>query len=181
MLPCVRVPASDDPIALGKRIASAELALPLQALDWRSVCGRTHLDVAMARALRSFAQGTNSARSLGVEMLLKAAMIDQISEAFTKVGARDDSTELVVYVLPSKVPDLSGPIRVWHDHVIGLRGDQDVFSGVLSELELVGEEVPEWRSDEEIVQCLIRLGVEKFPDIPPREMLLQEMTRALLG
>jgi len=62
-----------------------------QVFDPESTVDRTHLIGAYANALLAFNDKTNKTDSMAMEMLLFAAMTDQIERAISVVGAKDAS------------------------------------------------------------------------------------------
>jgi tRNA threonylcarbamoyladenosine modification (KEOPS) complex Cgi121 subunit len=68
----------------------------VQAFDCEYVINRTHLIGAYINAMSVFHDHTNKTKSASMEMLLFAAMTDQISDAIDLVGAKEDS-KLVVF------------------------------------------------------------------------------------
>jgi tRNA threonylcarbamoyladenosine modification (KEOPS) complex Cgi121 subunit len=67
----------------------------IQAFDYDSVINKTHLFAAYINALMAFGSHSNKAKSASMEMLLFAAMTDQIGTAIETVGARGNSRILI--------------------------------------------------------------------------------------
>lgn len=63
----------------------------VQVLDAESVINRIHLLGAYANSVIAFENKTNRTNSVAMEMLLFAAMTDQIENAIDLCGAKDDS------------------------------------------------------------------------------------------
>jgi tRNA threonylcarbamoyladenosine modification (KEOPS) complex Cgi121 subunit len=68
----------------------------IQAFDYNSVISKMHLFAAYTNALLSFNSHSNKAKTLPMEMLLFAAMTDQIGVAIKKMGAKEGS-KIVVF------------------------------------------------------------------------------------
>ena len=67
----------------------------VQIFDSKMIANRIHLAGAYANALIVFKNHTNKTRSIAMEMLLFAAMTDQIEDAIDKVGAKSNSDFVV--------------------------------------------------------------------------------------
>jgi KEOPS complex subunit Cgi121 len=78
---------------------SAEAGVFVQLLDASLVCGPMHLEQAARLARRAFQQARNSARELGLELLLYASGERQLDKALTKMGVTKKTTTLAVCVL----------------------------------------------------------------------------------
>jgi tRNA threonylcarbamoyladenosine modification (KEOPS) complex Cgi121 subunit len=63
----------------------------VQVFDYNSVINKTHLFAAYINAIMSFDSHFNKAKNMPMEMLLFAAMTDQIGAAIEMVGAKNDS------------------------------------------------------------------------------------------
>ena len=61
----------------------------IQFIDYDSAISRDHLYAACINASVAFSEGTNIARSIGMEVLLFIAMTKQISEAIRIAGAKE--------------------------------------------------------------------------------------------
>jgi KEOPS complex subunit Cgi121 len=66
-------------------------SLPCDVLpmDADVVCGRTHLEAAVAHAKRAMEQGTNASSTMSMETMLFASGERQISKAKEKMGVKD--------------------------------------------------------------------------------------------
>ena len=73
----------------------------VQVFDYGGVASRTHLMGAYLNALSAFRNRTNRTKGLPMEMLLFAAMTDQITAAISALGAKKGS-KLVVFSNSSK-------------------------------------------------------------------------------
>ena len=60
----------------------------VQLFDPDAIIGRGHILYAYLNSLLAFREGSNRSKSVGLEMLLFAAMTRQISEAIKRVGAK---------------------------------------------------------------------------------------------
>ena len=80
---------------LGKVRATNSNASFSQFFDSRSIMSRAHLVGAYANAVLAFDGRTNRTDSMAMEMLLFAAMTDQIGKALSIVGAKDRSSLIV--------------------------------------------------------------------------------------
>ena len=67
----------------------------VQAFDYDGVINKTHLLAAYINALMAFGSHSNKAKSASMEMLLFAAMTDQIGTAIETVGAKENSKILM--------------------------------------------------------------------------------------
>lgn len=76
-----------------KKVASRKVAL--QIFDPDSVINKVHLIGAYINATVAFKNHSNKANNLSLEMLLFAAMTNQINVAIEKVGAKSSSKILV--------------------------------------------------------------------------------------
>jgi tRNA threonylcarbamoyladenosine modification (KEOPS) complex Cgi121 subunit len=76
----------------------------LQAFDYESIASRTHLLGAYINAMAAFASHSNKAKSMSMEMLLFAAMTDQIGVAIGTMGARGDS-KIIIFTNSKKALD----------------------------------------------------------------------------
>ncbi len=63
----------------------------IQIFDSKMIANRVHLAGAYANALIAFKNHTNRTRSVAMEMLIFAAMTDQIGDAIGMVGAKSSS------------------------------------------------------------------------------------------
>lgn len=63
----------------------------VQLFDPKSILNETHVMGAYANALLVFENHTNKTKSLSMEMLLFAALTDQIEEAIDRAGAKSSS------------------------------------------------------------------------------------------
>lgn len=68
----------------------------VQVFDPNAVINKTHLDGAFFNAIEAFKDGTNISNSLGMEMLLFAAMTSQIDDAIKIAGAKSGK-EFVIF------------------------------------------------------------------------------------
>ncbi|HIH50713.1 MAG: KEOPS complex subunit Cgi121 [Candidatus Micrarchaeaceae archaeon] len=68
----------------------------IQIFDSKRIASRVHLFGAYANALIAFKNKTNRTKSMGMEMLLFAAMTDQIEEAIGIIGAKS-SSDFVIF------------------------------------------------------------------------------------
>ena len=73
----------------------------IQAFDYGSIINKTHLYGAYINAVMAFNGHSNKTKSLPMEMLLFAAMTDQIGAAIEAVGARENS-KLIVFANSKK-------------------------------------------------------------------------------
>jgi tRNA threonylcarbamoyladenosine modification (KEOPS) complex Cgi121 subunit len=67
----------------------------IQAFDCDSVINKTHLLGAYINAITAFGNHSNKAKSMSMEMLLFAAMTDQIGAAIKTVGAKENSKIII--------------------------------------------------------------------------------------
>lgn len=76
-----------------KEISDMELpdGSVVQLFDDKNIINKMHLEAAYLNAATSFKNGTNSANDLGMEMLLFAAMTNQIGDAIRICGAKSNS------------------------------------------------------------------------------------------
>jgi len=80
------------------------------ALDADLVCGKEHLESAVAHALRSFSRNSNSCNDIMMETLLFASGERQISKAQEKMGPKPGSERIALVLFgapPSMVLRLS--------------------------------------------------------------------------
>ncbi len=94
----------DDIIRLAKGINGT-----VQIFGSRHIADRTHLVGAYANALIAFKNHTNKTRSLGMEMLLFAAMTDQIEVAIEISGARS-SSDFIIFAEKKEALNLLKPL-----------------------------------------------------------------------
>ncbi|QDA31938.1 KEOPS complex subunit Cgi121 [Thermococcus indicus] len=80
-------------------VKNAGELIPLIGGDFQIVNGECWEEIAFAAllALRSFERGTNHARTLGGELLLRLAGTLQIKDAIAKHGVREGENYLVVF------------------------------------------------------------------------------------
>lgn len=80
-------------------VQDAEKIIPLIGDDFQIVSGECWEEVAFAAllAVRSFERGTNHARTLGGELLLRLAGTLQIRDAIAKYGVKNGENYLVVF------------------------------------------------------------------------------------
>lgn len=67
----------------------------VQAFDYGSIINKTHLFAAYFNAVLAFDSHSNKAKSQSMEMLLFAAMTDQIGTAIKTTGAKENSKIIV--------------------------------------------------------------------------------------
>jgi len=70
----------------------------IQAVDAKKVADRQHVETAVRRAVRSFAEHRNVANDLGVEILLHLSASRQIQKALS-MGVREGAMEVLLIVL----------------------------------------------------------------------------------
>ena len=92
---------------LGKvSLASENLGVEIQVLDAHMIFGKEHIEVALERTERTFAQGRNIAKTQGVELMLYAGAERQISKALDKMGLKKGMDELVIVIFGDQEPDI---------------------------------------------------------------------------
>jgi len=84
------------------RKANTESAV-IQIFDPDAVISRLHLAGAYANASFSFKNHSNKTKSVGMEMLLFAAMTDQIGDAIETAGAKN-SSKFVIFSNQKSIP-----------------------------------------------------------------------------
>lgn len=84
---------------LVEAIRAREKGIFVQLLDASLVCGPLHLEQAARLARRAFRRGANSARDLGLELLLYASGERQLDKALAKMGVTPRTATLAVCVL----------------------------------------------------------------------------------
>ncbi len=87
-------------------LASENLGVEIQVLDAGMVFGREHIEVALERVDRAFAQKRNIAKTRGVEFMLYAGAERQISRALDKMGLKNGMNELAIVVFGDLEPDV---------------------------------------------------------------------------
>ena len=85
---------------------SDNLGVEIQVLDAHLVFGREHIEVALDKSNRAFAQGRNIANTRGVELMLYAGAERQISKALDKMGLKEGLDELAIVVFGDQDPDI---------------------------------------------------------------------------
>ncbi|NLX47647.1 MAG: hypothetical protein GXY70_05730 [Euryarchaeota archaeon] len=93
---------------LGK--ASA-LEADIVLMDADKVCGADHLRSAVFHARRAFERGTNSANTLGMEVILYASGERQISKAKDKMGLHEGTERVALVILEPQDADLDRILR----------------------------------------------------------------------
>ena len=119
------VPSLQKPDPKGVVIVEASLSVPLaklfeeikklngrssvlQVFDADSIVSKEHLLCAYINSCRTFEEKTNIASTLGLEMLLFAAMSRQITESLKRVGAVDGKRVVVFTNNPKGLDRISG-------------------------------------------------------------------------
>jgi len=85
---------------------SKSLNVAIQVVDANLVYGFNHLYSAAQHAIRAMRRGTNSMKSLAMEILLYAAGERQIKNAIGKIGVKDNSRSFV-FVIVDDVTDIN--------------------------------------------------------------------------
>ena len=86
--------------------ASEILGVEIQVLDAHLIFGREHIEVALERTERAFAQERNIAKTQGVELMLYAGAERQISKALEKMGLKEGIDEMAIIVFGDLDPDI---------------------------------------------------------------------------
>ena len=73
--------------------ASENLDVEIQVLDAQMVFGQEHIEVALEKSERAFAQGRNIAKTRGTELILYSGAERQISKALDKMGLKEGIDE----------------------------------------------------------------------------------------
>lgn len=100
---------SDDELFKRINIINKKKGVAIQVFDCESIAGKIHLMGAYLNALSAFRNHTNRTKSVSMEMLLFAAMTDQITAAIDAVGARK-SSKLVVFSSSKKAFGMVSPL-----------------------------------------------------------------------
>jgi KEOPS complex subunit Cgi121 len=79
-----------------------EYEVTIQLMDAGMVYGREHLRSAIIHAERAFTSGTNTANSMGMEIMLYASGERQISQAISKMGIKPETEEFALINYSSK-------------------------------------------------------------------------------
>ncbi len=118
-------------------------------LDADYVVDREHAEFAARKALKSWTEGRNVARTLAMEVLLYAAATRQISKA-TEMGLKEGKNRVVVVIIGDKscVEELKKRIDFVEEKVLELTDEKikrltEFFEISKDEIEIVGlEKIP---------------------------------------
>ena len=117
----------------------------IQVFNADLVYGRDHVLSAVEHALRAFREGSNSMRSLGMEILLYAAGERQIGEALSKMGVKAGDDSRCVFVVVSSVHDFEETKGFFSEDdvevltgFLGFKRDDSVFDGDEDTLRMFG-------------------------------------------
>ena len=86
--------------------ASESLDVEIQVLDAHMVFDREHIEIALEKSERAFAQGRNIAKTRGTELMLYAGAERQISKALKKMGLKEGMEELAIIAFWDQEPDI---------------------------------------------------------------------------
>ncbi len=119
---------------------SSEWNVQIVMLDAELVFGREHILSAFEHAERAFRNGTNTAKTLGTEVLLYSSGERQISVAIGKMGIRDGSKRVAVAILDDleddRISELLERLGLKRDDDVLLPGGKDLKAFGISEKEL---------------------------------------------
>ena len=87
----------------------------IQIFDPGAVISRLHIAGAYANASFSFKNHSNKTKSVGMEMLLFAAMTDQIGDAIETAGAKDSSRFIIFSNRKSLPESLKKEVKISSD------------------------------------------------------------------
>ncbi len=74
----------------------------IQLLDCDYICGRSHLNQAIAQAIKSFNENNNFANDKGLEICVRLSAQKQINVALKKLGIKNSGNITVVYINTSQ-------------------------------------------------------------------------------
>jgi len=123
---------------------SKSFDVAIQVVDADLVYGFNHLYSAVQHAIRAIKRGTNSMKSLAMEILLYASGERQIKNAIKKMGVKDDCTSFAFIIVDelSNIKDAKGKISAREIDVLlrqlGLTRDDNVLKGDKKVLERFG-------------------------------------------
>ena len=123
----------------------------VQAFNYKNVINKNHLFAAYINAIMAFDSHSNKAKSLSMEMLLFAAMTDQIGVAIETIGARENSK------------------------IILFANGKGAFDKIKSSLKEVKDFKP---SDQHTRSALKKFGIKCAED--PDRLMLQKMAMSRL-
>jgi KEOPS complex subunit Cgi121 len=97
--------------ARGEACSAADFMAQVQSLpcevlpmDADMVCGKVHLEAAVAHAKRAIEQGTNASAAVSMETMLFASGERQISKAKVKMGIKDGTTNFALVLFDCDDP-----------------------------------------------------------------------------
>ena len=70
----------------------------IQLLDCDYICGKSHINQAIAQAIKAFGENQNFANDKGLEICVRASAQKQISEALKLLGIKKEGNIIVVYI-----------------------------------------------------------------------------------
>ncbi len=119
------------------KTVSGHYGFMVQTFDADVIYGRLHLVSAYDHAVRSFAEGTNSTNSLGLETLLYASGEYQIQKALAKMGVKPETTSIACIVANDSSTNLEKVISEILEQT-GFERDDLVLEGNREPLRLFG-------------------------------------------
>jgi KEOPS complex subunit Cgi121 len=135
--------------ARGEAGSAAEFMALVQALpcdvlpmDADVVCGRTHLETAVAHAKRAMEQGTNASATMSMETMLFASGERQISKAKEKMGVKNGMRHFALVLFECDEPgDILRRLKLIKDDLVLLPSREKMIAFGIEAKEI--ESVPE--------------------------------------
>jgi KEOPS complex subunit Cgi121 len=121
-------------------------SLPCEVLpmDADLVCGKAHLEAAVAHAKRALEQGTNFSSTVSMETMLFASGERQISKAKEKMGVKDGMRHFALVLFDCDDPmAIIRKLKMIKDDLVLLPSKEKAIGFGIEQDEL--ESVPEWQ------------------------------------
>jgi KEOPS complex subunit Cgi121 len=128
-------------------------SLPCEVLpmDADMVCGKVHLEAAVAHAKRAMEQGTNSSATVSMETMLFASGERQISKAKQKMGVKDGIRNFALVLFDCNDPaEILRRLKMIKDDLVLLPSRDKAIAFGIERDEL--ETVPEWQSADLVLE-----------------------------
>ncbi|HSV41824.1 MAG TPA: KEOPS complex subunit Cgi121 [Methanomassiliicoccales archaeon] len=132
-----------DPVGLLRRLLDL-LPGRVLLLDADMVCGKEHIDAAVAHARRAFQYGSNDSEDMAMEVMLYASGERQLAKARSKMGVKEGEARVAIVLLDGELPpgvcERLGLVR--DDDVLAFSRQKAERLGVASmELDLVPDDL----------------------------------------
>jgi KEOPS complex subunit Cgi121 len=128
-------------------------SLPCDVLpmDADMVCGKVHLEAAVAHAVRAMEQGTNASPNMSMETMLFASGERQISKAKEKMGVKNGMRHFALVLFDCDDPaDILRKLKMIKDDLVLLPSREKAMAFGIEKDEL--ESVSEWQAADLVLE-----------------------------